>query len=159
MACFSFQRITLMIPMVALSFFCSISLADIRVADVRVIVEYDSTGHRILRVVDLPASRSAPISDHLNGKIKPDITPKDTISKVKLLWFSADGVLIKTALIDDPRLTHTPLSGTDQRPSMIGLEAGAFVVSGPPESATLEVHLPANITLGLGQQFWRMDLY
>lgn len=151
---FSFQQINTVIVMAALSLFSSICLAE-----VRVIVEYDSVGHRLLHVVELPSSRPAPISAHLDGQAKAAITPKDAVSKVKLLWFNTDGMLITTALMDDPRITHAPLSGVDQAPSVVSLASGAFVVSGPSESVVLEVHMPANVTLGLDQQFWRMNLF
>jgi len=127
-------------------------------AEVRVLIEYDNTEHRLLRVVDVPANRSVPISDHLKGKASPALSPTDITSKVKLLWFGFDGQLISTALMDDPRLTHAPFSGADQLPTVIGLDAGAFMVSGPSGSAVLELHMPANVTLGLDQQLWRMML-
>ena len=133
-------------------------------AEVRVIVEYDNTEHRLLRVVDLPVSRSAPVSDHLRGKSKDsqqsaaEDSSAAALSKVKLLWFDANGEMISSALIDDPRLTHAPLTGTDQSPTVVSLKAGAFVVSGPSESTVLEIHLPANVPLGLGRQYWRMML-
>jgi len=149
----SFRQLSTTLISATLLLFSSICLAE-----VRVVVEYDSTGYRLLRVVDLAPSRSATISDHLDGQTKAEITPYDAISKVKLHWFSADGVLINTALMDDPRLTHAPLTGADQSPSVVGLETGAFMVSGPSDSAVLEIHMPANVTLGLDQQFWRMDL-
>lgn len=151
---FSFQQFNKLIVVAALSLLSSICLAE-----VRVVVEYDSTGHRLVRVVEVPSSRPVPISDHLDGQAKTAITPKDAISKVKLLWFNTDGMLITTALMDDPRITHAPLSGGDQAPTVVSLETGAFVVSGPTDSAVLEVHMPANVTLGLDQQLWRMDLF
>lgn len=161
---FSFRRINTLFLLAVLSLSGAtgaISFADereLRVSELRVVVEYDSTGHRLLRVVELPSSQSAPVSDHLYGKAKAAINPNDAISKVKLLWFSADGALINSALMNDPRLTHAPLSGGEQSPSVVGLKAGAFMVSGPSESAILEVHMPANMTLGLDQQVWRMNL-
>jgi len=141
------------IVLAALSVFNSICLAE-----VRVIVEYAGTDHRLVRVVELPPSPPAPMSDHLVTKAKQVITPTDAILKVKLLWFGANGDLISTALMNDPRITHAPLSGGDQSPTVIGLDSGAFVVSGPSESAVLEIHLPANAMLGLDKQFWRMML-
>jgi len=156
---FSFQRINTLILLAAVSLLSTICLAEEReIREIRVVVEYDNTGHRLLRVVELPASQSAPISDHRKGEAQSKINPNNAISKVKLLWFSADGVLITSALMNDPRLTHAPLTGSDQSPSVVGLTAGAFVVSGPFESAVLEVHMPANVTLGLDQQIWRIIL-
>lgn len=149
----SIKQINSIVVLATLLIFSSICLAE-----VRVIVEYDHTGYRLLRVVDLPPSQSAPISDHLGGQTRAAITPNDATSKVKLHWYSADGVLISTALMDDPRLTHAPLTGADQAPSVVGLETGAFMVSGPSDSAVLEIHMPANVTLGLDQQFVRMEL-
>jgi len=127
-------------------------------AEVRVVVEYDHFEHRLVRVVDVPSTQPASLLEHLAEKSKPVITPTDAVSKVKLLWFSADGELISTALMDDPRLTHAPLTGTDQMPTVVGLDSGAFMVSGPSNSALLEIHMPQNATLGLDQQLWRMSL-
>jgi len=133
-------------------------LSPIVLAEIRVIVEYEGAHHHIVRVVELPSRQPAPMSDHLDAKTKASFTPTDAMSKVKLLWFSADGEMISTAVMDDPRLTHAPLTGSDQSPAVVSLNAGAFVVSGPSESAVLEIHLPANTMLGLDQQFWRMML-
>jgi len=149
----SLQQLNKMIVLATLLLCSSVALAE-----VRVIVEYDSSGYRVLRVVELAPSQSLPISDHLGDQTNAQITPNDAISKVKLHWFSADGVLINTALMDDPRVTHAPLTGADESPSVVGLETGAFVVSGPSDSAVLEIHMPVNVTLGLDQQLWRMDL-
>lgn len=139
--------------LIVLSLFSASGLAEMRV-----IVEYDHSEHRLLRVVDLPTGRAAPVSEHLEGKAKPAFTPTDAVSKVKLRWFGADGELISTALMDDPRLTHAPLTGTSQTPTVVGLNSGAFMVSGPSGSAVLEIHMPANALLGLDQQLWRMML-
>jgi len=143
-------------PLLILLLSSSVSLAE-----VRVIVEYDNAEHRILRLIDLPTRRSVPISDHLAGKPKAGLNPRNVAvmaSKVKLLWYGADGEVLSTDFMHDPRLTHVPLSDSDQSPTVVGLDTGAFMVTGPTESVVLEIHMPQNSTLGLDRQFWRMML-
>jgi len=148
-----YRSINVLVVLATLLVFASASLAE-----VRVIVEYNSPEHRVLRVVELPSSRPALVSDHLAATPKNVPTPAGISSKVKLLWFNVDGALISTELINDPRLTHSPLTGSSQAPTVVGLDKGAFMVTGPSESTVLEIHMPANATLGLDQQLWRMVL-
>jgi len=125
-------------------------------AELRVIVEYEGPDYRILRVVELPSSKTAPISDHL--KASSERVHAKSTTDVKLLWFDTDGALIRSSSIDDPRLTHAPLSQIGQSPTVVGLNVGAFMVTGPSESAVLEIHLPANAAIGLDEQISRMML-
>lgn len=127
-------------------------------AQLRVIVEYDDTEHRVLRVVELPSKSSVPISDHLAAASDQELLPDDAASKVKLLWFNANSELISTDFIDDPRTVHAPLTSVEQSPTMVGLSEGAYVVTGPSDSRVLEIQMPVNIALGRGKQVWRLML-
>lgn len=127
-------------------------------AQLRVIVEYDETEHRVLRVVELPSTSSTPISDHLVAAAENELPPVDAASKVKLLWFNANSELISTDFIEDPRTVHAPLTSVEQSPTMVGLSEGAYVVTGPSESRVLEIQMPVNLALGRGKQVWRLLL-
>lgn len=142
---------------------CVLSLFAINVnADVRVLVEYDQHAHRVLQVVELAAKNAVPISDHLRtddrNKLLANVLQADNGFVVSVLWTSGDGRLLEKDIIADPRSIHAPITTEEPRPSIVGLEKGAYMLDGPAGSAFVEIHLPAHSGLGLGAQSWRFDL-
>ncbi len=155
------KRYCTLITLVVLSGLSLIS--STAVAELRVLVEYDAYGHRLMRVVERKAKPQAPQSLHL--KTAPAAQENNNgqghehaHTSITLLWYAADGSLIESQSMGDPRLTHAPLEATGQAPTVIGLDSGAYVVSGPSQSAVLEIQLPQNDILGLDAQSWRLEL-
>lgn len=133
------------------------------VADIRVLIEYDQHSHRLLQIVALKNRNSAPISDHLREsndrkKLLADVLQGNNSFKVGVLWTSSDGSLLEKDFIHDPRSTHAPISPEQPRPTVIGLEKGAYMLEGPEGSAFVEIQLPAHGGLGLDAQSWRFAL-
>lgn len=139
---------------VALMVFVTLTLVStLGLAELRVVIEYNSVEHKLMRLVEINSTHSGPVSDHLGAT-----QSQDSAKLVKLRWFGADGLVIGRGSIEDPRLTHAPLTDSVQAPSVIGLVEGAYVVSGPIDSTLLEIQLPANSALGLEEQVWQIVL-
>ncbi len=120
-------------------------------AELRVIVQYDDSGHNLLRAVELPETNALPT------ELSTELL-KNALTRVTLKWYDSDGRLMHAGSITDPRLVHAPLTSTTEAPEVVGLNTGAYMVSGPIGSAVLEVQLPANPTLGLDAHTYRIDL-
>jgi len=152
-------------------------LASVANADVRVLIEYNQHAHRVLQIVELDATKSVPQSDHLRSDADRDVEAGGNGSAqadrnkalanllqsanglmVNVLWTSSDGRLLAKDIIADPRSTHAPFTAEQPRPSVIGMEKGAYLLDGPKGSAFVEIQLPAHSDLGLGAQSWRFDL-
>jgi len=135
-------------PVVAFLLLATGSFAN---AELRVLVQYDEQVHSLLRLVVIPESdtQSAKLTAH---------APGNAFSRVSLKWFGPDGQLMHTGSIVDPRLVHAPLTDSGVSPQVVGLNSGAYMVSGPTGSVVLEIQLPANPTLGLGAHTHRLDL-
>ncbi len=142
---------------------CALSLFNSAVAaDIRVLIEYDQHSHRLLQMVALNTENAAPVSDHLREgnerkKVLADVLRGNNF-KVGVLWTASDGSLLEKDFINDPRSTHAPISPEQPRPTVIGLEKGAYMLDGPEGSAFVEIQLPAHAGLGLGAQSWRFAL-
>lgn len=120
-------------------------------AELRVIVQYDHTGHSLMRSVELPESTSFVPESNLPKLV-------DTRTQVKLMWFGSEGQVLLIDSIADPRLTHAPLPQSGQAPQVVGLTEGAYMVSGPLGSLRLEIQLPAVPSLGLVASNFQLDL-
>ena len=142
------SRITLYCGAVCGAFF----YASAAFAEVRVLIKFDGTDHRLHRLVNLE-----PVNPALVAEQASQHSMEQNPGKVGVLWMAADGSVLHTNSIDDPRLTHAPHSGAVS-PSVVGLSDGAYMVSGPAGSAVLEIRLPANDALALQAQTWQFDL-
>lgn len=118
-------------------------------AELRVIVQYNADGHSLLRAVELGESGASELTGVALG---------NPTTHVAIKWFSAEGKLLHSGSIADPRLIHTPLSESGSAHQLVGLASGAYMVQGPTGSAILEVSLPANPSLGLYSHTFRINL-
>jgi len=121
-------------------------------AELRALIKFDSGEHRLHRLVKI---ESNPLQTALQAAMN---TPALQPGKVIIVWKGADGAVLHSESIEDPRLTHAPLIGDDAVPATIGLSDGAYMVTGPEQSAFLEVRLPANTALALMAQTWQFEL-
>lgn len=126
-------------------------------AQLRVLVKFDETEHRIHRLVTVK-SNNPELAQQL--ALHADELSADELraGKVSVLWLSVDGAVLLRSAMEDPRITHAPLSGADSNPTFVSLSEGAYMVSGPKSSAMLEIRLPANSALGLQAQIWQFQL-
>jgi len=122
-------------------------------AELRVLIKFDESGHRVHRQVNIASE---------NPMLEPEQLLQSFLTrnpgKVVVLWRAADGSTLHTSSMEDPRLTHAPLTGTDPSPTIVDLNQGAYMVTGPSDSTTLEVQLPANGALALDAQTWQFEL-
>lgn len=122
-------------------------------ADLRVLIKFDHAEHRVHRLVEVKSANPA------FDLLKP--SPENALSdptKVSVQWLGVDGSTLFSASMNDPRLTHVPLANADASPTLIGLNEGAYMVSGPSDSAILRIRLPANTALALDAQIWQFEL-
>ena len=122
-------------------------------AQLRVLIKFDETEHRIHRQVSLKSSNPE-LAEHQASQNANDPSP----GAVNVLWLSADGTVLHRNAMADPRVTHAPLGGAQSNPTFVGLSDGAYMVSGPEASAILEVRFPENHALGLQAQTWQFPL-
>lgn len=122
-------------------------------ADVRVLINFDESGHRVHRLVNVENTNPAFATTQPS---QSDIEKSQ--GKVALFWIGANGATLLSASMDDPRLTHTPLTSADTGPTFVRLTEGAYLVSGPSNSTILEIRLPANNALALQAQTWQFKL-
>lgn len=122
-------------------------------AQLRVLIKFDESEHRVHRLVRLKASNPK-LAAHKALQNANQPSP----GVVTILWLSADGSVLHSSAMADPRVTHAPLLGSHSNPTYITLTDGAYMVSGPQESTGLEVRLPVNNALALQAQTWKFDL-
>ena len=122
-------------------------------AELRVLIKFDANEHLVHRLVEVEAINPALA---VAQSAQNDIAQNP--GKVRVHWLAADGSTLYSESIDDPRLTHAPLSVADSSHTLVSLSSGAYMVSGPRESAVLEVHLPQNNALALEAQIWQFQL-
>lgn len=132
---------------------CTLLFASVAQAEVRVLIKFDDDTHSLHRIVDVDSINPVLLQEQVATSML-ELVP----GKASVRWLDASGAILFTENINDPRLTHAPLSKTDATPTMVGLVSGAYMVTGPTGSRTLEVRLPANNALALTEQTWEFQL-
>lgn len=127
--------------------------SGIAAADLRVLVTFDTMDHRVQKVVQLEAENQATAAIAASRN-----QVEEKHGNVVVQWFSVDGVVLLDTTMEDPRVMHAPLTGSEPNPTKVVLPDGAYLLTGPAESAMLEVRLPANNVLGLAAQIWQFEL-
>lgn len=134
-------------------------------ADIKVVIAFDADGQRVSKM-----ARSASLPKRIVGKSQR-LTMRQRAATVDLPsgraalhWFDSSGRMLDVEHIADPRIAHFPgpAAAGDELPSQPGgrvvLEAGALLVEGPDEAATLLVRLPDVPVPLLAAESWRFDL-
>jgi len=122
-------------------------------AEIRVLIKFDESGHHIHRLVSV-----ASINPLLEAEQQVQADILSDPGSVVVRWLDGDGSTLQMTNMEDPRLTHLPLTGADTRPTIVDINQGAYLVSGPSESTILEIRLPANGALALDAQTWQFEL-
>lgn len=122
-------------------------------ADLRVLIKFDAMEHRIHRLVSVESDNPAFATEQ---SLQNSVAQNP--GKVSVMWIGADGSTLLSSSMDDPRLVHTPLTNSDSGPTIVSLNEGAYMVSGPSNSQILEIRLPANSALALDAQVWQFEL-
>jgi len=128
-------------------------IAGIADADIRVLIKFDATEHRVQQQVHVKSAIPA-FAVEQTSQNSTAINPE----RVSVRWLGADGTTLLTASMQDPRLVHAPLAIAEASPTMVGLDEGAYMVSGPSNSSILQIRLPANSALALDAQTWQFEL-
>ena len=125
--------------------------SSVSLADTRVMVRFDETGHYSHRVVK---TESSAVESALDTLKKPE---NPTPGSAYVRWLDDTGQLLQISPITDPRLTHAPLDGSRDLAWAV-IREGAYIVSGPSSATLLEVTLPAKSTPQLLKEVWKIDL-
>ena len=125
-------------------------------AELRVLIKYDQSEHSVHRLIEMKSNHAA--TEAINAmRAKKALTVRQP-GMVDVVWKSVDGSVLHRDAMVDPRLTHAPLSGVESSPALIGINEGAYMVSGPSGTRYLEINLPANFALSLPEQTWQFEL-
>ncbi len=125
-------------------------------AELRVLIKFDQSEHSVHRLVEMKSNHAA--TNAINAmRAKEEPTGRQP-GMVDVVWKSVDGSVLHRNAMVDPRLTHAPLSSRESSPALIGINEGAYMVSGPSGSRYLEINLPANFALSLPEQTWQFEL-
>lgn len=156
-------------------------------ADIRVLFEFDSTGHSVHRVFELPAtgrfgSGSAPVD---TDKVVPSNSARQTViargrSVIQassetsllhysaedyspgysiLLWYDQNGEFIAKTSAPDPRVARAPshISGIGHYKT--SLASGGWIATGPDAAYQVALILPSSDSLGLPEEHWNLLLH
>lgn len=132
---------------------CSMLLVNTAHADLRVLIKFDGDAHSLHRIVSVETINPALLNEQVANSIV-ELTP----GKASVRWLDADGAIVFSENINDPRLTHAPLGNGAETPTMVSLSNGAYMVSGPSGSRILQVRLPAINALALSAQTLEFQL-
>ena len=162
-------------------------LAGSAVADIRVLLRFDSSGHYVHRIIQLSSQQATDASKlAITSRIQPFLNPATQLSVspierarswrnarvpeirnrqksssarfTTLTWFDSTGTELVKTEVPDPRIIHSPLHVDDSNASLVGLIEGAWMVSGPESASSVIVSLAELPTLGLAAEFWNLDL-
>ncbi|MBX2883427.1 MAG: hypothetical protein KTR32_25965 [Granulosicoccus sp.] len=127
----------------------------------RVMVVFDSTGHRIGRLYH-PADSTRSVPRSIDGaRVKKEGRRSSRLPVI--YWYGADGSLLAESNIVDPRVRHVPLTGTASSQSPVRYavqESGVYLITGPASTARILVALPPLDTtdISVPAQQWMLDL-
>ena len=113
-------------------------------ADLRVLFRFDASGFQVHRVVSTAKPGTAPA---VAGTVLPS---RPGAAAAVLTWRDATGAIILVTTLPDPRLSRSPGHNNGTYPSLLGLEQGAWVASGPEHATSVDIELPENLALALG---------
>jgi len=118
-------------------------------ADIRALVKFDGSGHQLHRVVQVSGTKTN--ADEVNLGVVGQ-------GYAVVRWFDINGDMIRETVIDDPRVTHAPLSAQQSGPTYLAITEGAYLLEGPDSSVILQVDLPPIAGIGLAAETWRLTL-
>lgn len=125
--------------------------SSVSLADTRVLVRFDETGHYSHRI---SRSEADPIQSALSS-LNKQANPKPGSAYIR--WLDETGQVLEVRAIPDPRVTHAPLDGNRDL-AWVAIREGAYTVRGPFSASLLEITLPEKSTPLLPREVWKIDL-
>ncbi len=125
-------------------------------AEQRVLIRFDETGHHLHRVVSLTAEKTVPLSDTKEAVSTNALSPQRYDMQVQ--WYDSVGNLLATHHQADPRVSHAPSQQRSVKPTFVRLLNGAYVVTGPASSTLVHIKLPDRLDVGLAAETWQVHL-
>ena len=159
-------------------------VSNLALADVRVLIRFDSSGHYAHRIFDMASSGQFEIrrktTKQSDLKSQPTVFASpisrgrsvaeassfpraakgsvDINGFIRLVWKQADGVQLAQTQLPDPRIVHSPAHVHGVQASRAGLESGAWLATGPSDATSVVIYMPESASLGLMQETWTLAL-
>jgi len=128
-------------------------------AEVRVLLAFDASGHRVHDVAR-SGTPNANLTSHVEAPA--DLAAAALAGDAVLAWLAADGRVLALERAPDPRIGHAPAPGGDEvalspgRP--VALAEGGWLARGPDAATVLVLRLPAVGAPALSAEQWRLEL-
>ncbi len=119
-------------------------------ADIRVLLSFDAAGHHVHQVIrDL---------NNVEG-VSPNRSPVNLAEPpVTLTWYDSSGQVLATTRLPDPRIARSPAHIDGDINSLVTLDEGAWLATGPDFAQSVAILLPAWDSLALGAEQWHASL-
>ena len=128
-------------------------------ADVRVLLAFDQSGHRVHDI-----RRGGDADAALTSYVAPpaDLAAAARAGDATLAWLGPDGRVLLLERAPDPRVGHAPApagNGVAVSPGApVALAEGGWLARGPEAATTLVLRLPAVGAPALAAEEWRLAL-
>lgn len=127
-------------------------------ADIRVLMAFDASGHRLQRLLHVEA---ASMPESMAGPGAASAAEPEAPGGLAMAeWLDAAGELLVQTHFPDPRVVHGPAlaSGVPTAGQRVRLEQGAYLLSGPDAAFTLRITLPYSGVPAMEQSVWDVAL-
>jgi len=127
-------------------------VAESAQSDVRVLISYDATGHRVDRVIQSPVNHA---SDRTLKTIRsidhPLVDLALNAQQPVVNWYGEKGNLLESRRLPDPRVTHAPVQRPHNRLSAetfstpleyFWRDSGVYLLVGPADASEVRVFFP-----------------